>query len=145
MYAFFKILHIVAFTSWMAGLFYLPRLFVYHCTAPYESQMDKTFRIMEYKLYFYIMYPAMIAAILSGICMLWIKFLQNELPEVQLWGVVKLVFVAVLVWYHMRLNVYRRRFAHDTNRHSHIFYRFLNEVPTVVFIGIVASVVIKFT
>ncbi len=145
MYIFLKILHIVAFTSWMAGLFYLPRLFVYHCGADATSKMDKTFQIMEYKLYFYIMWPAMVVTILSGIFMIYIKFLQNEVPEIQLWGIVKIFFVAMLIWYHIRLNVYRKHFIQNINTHSHRFYRFLNEVPTVIFIIIVTSVVVKFT
>ena len=86
MFEFLKILHIVGFTSWMAGLFYLPRLFVYHCGTNFGSKTDKTFKIMEYKLYFYIMQPAMIVTILSGIVMLVLKYLNKDLPEFQLWG-----------------------------------------------------------
>ena len=144
MFEFLKILHIVGFTSWMAGLFYLPRLFVYHCGTHFGSETDKTFQIMEYKLYFYIMQPAMIITILSGIVMLVLKYVNKDLPEFQLWGLVKMVSVLLLVVYHYRLNIYRKKFIGNTNTKSHRFFRVLNEVPTLIFIILISAVVIKF-
>lgn len=145
MYDFFKILHIVAFTSWMAGLFYLPRLFVYHCHAIYGSKMDKTFQIMEYKLYFYIMIPAMVITLASGMGMLGIKYIEHDLPPIALWSVIKLICVSILIYYNIILNKYRLHFIHNKNTKTHIFYRYLNEVPTIVFIILTTSVVVKYT
>ena len=134
-----KALHLIAVMAWMAGLFYLPRLFVYHCGADKGSDKSETFKIMEYKLLRYIMNPAMIAAWLFGGLMLWSNPALFELP----WMHVKLLGVVLMTAFHMMLARWRKAFACDENAHSEKFYRIINEAPTVLMIVIVFMAVVK--
>ena len=139
LYLLFKSLHLVAVVSWMAGLLYLPRIFVYHSVANHESQKD-IFKIMEKKLYNYIMMPAMLLSWLFGILLI-----HNLGFEVfaQLWMQIKTIFVIILTYYHFLLGTYLSDFALDNNKKSSKFYRIINEVPTVILIVVVFVVVFK--
>jgi len=138
-YLWFKAFHIVFVIAWMAGLFYLPRLFVYHAAVDPASESSAVFKVMEHKLYSVIMVPAMVLSWVFAIAIL------NEAPELlqEGWFHTKLLLVVLLTAYHFVLNVYRRRFAEDRNRNSHRFFRYLNEVPTLLMIGIVILVIVR--
>jgi len=131
-------LHIVAFVAWFAGLFYLPRLFVYHATTK-ERNVDAYFKTMEYKLYYYIMYPAMLLTLLSGGLLIILSpfFLHAH------WLQIKLGLVFLLLLYHFSLGVYLNAFKHDQTPKSERFFRMYNEVPTVLLIMIVLLVILK--
>lgn len=131
-----KALHIVFVIAWFAGLFYLPRLFVYHAQAE-DTVSKERFKVMERKLYRGIMAPAMGFTILSGAWM-WLGFGVGGN-----WLYAKLVFVATLIAYHEWLGALMRAFARDANRHSHVFYRWLNEAPLLLLIPVVILVVVK--
>ena len=131
-----KALHIVFVIAWFAGLFYLPRLFVYHAQAE-DTVSKERFKVMERKLYRGIMTPAMGLTLLSGAWM-WLGFGVGGN-----WLYAKLVFVAALIAYHEWLGALMRAFARDVNRHSHVFYRWLNEAPVLLLIPIVILVVVK--
>ncbi len=138
LYAWIVALHIMAVISWMAGMFYLPRLFVYHCGAAAGSQQSETFKVMERRLLTQIINPAMIVSWVTGVWLIWAAGLLQAG-----WLQAKLVLVIFLSGMHGMLSAYVRHFAADQNRHSHVFYRIINEVPTVLMIGIVILVVIK--
>ncbi len=132
-------LHIISFISWMAGMLYLPRLFVYHTTAEAGSQMSETFKIMERRLLRAIIDPAMIATWTFGILLLWSQgFAQLE----QGWMMAKLVCVLVLSGIHGMFAGDVRRFANDLNEKSQKYFRVLNEVPTLLMIFIVVLVIV---
>ena len=131
-----KALHIVFVVSWFAGLFYLPRLFVYHAEAK-DAVSNERFKLMERKLYRGIMMPAMILTIASG---LWMWFGYGFAGG---WLDAKVALVAVLVAYHFWLRKHLGDFARDENRHGHVYYRWVNEAPTVLLIAIVILVVVK--
>ena len=131
-----KALHVVFVIAWFAGLFYLPRLFVYHAQAE-DTVSKERFKVMERKLYRGIMAPAMGLTILSGAWM-WLGFGVGGN-----WLYAKLVFVAALIAYHEWLGALMRAFARDANRHSHVFYRWLNEAPLLLLIPVVILVVVK--
>ncbi len=131
-----KALHIVFVVSWFAGLFYLPRLFVYHADAR-DAVSNERFKLMERKLYRGIMMPAMILTVASGLWM-WLAY-----GFTGGWIHAKLGLVAVLVAYHFWLRKMLGDFARDANRHSHVYYRWVNEAPTVLLIAIVILVVVK--
>ncbi|WP_036284510.1 protoporphyrinogen oxidase HemJ [Methylocystis sp. ATCC 49242] len=137
MYLWIKALHVVAIISWMAGLLYLPRLFVYHAeTAP--GPQSETFKIMERRLYRYIMTPAMTVAWLTGF------YLAVEGGALSSgWFHVKATLVVLMTAAHVHDGVLQRRFAADANRHSSRYYRVLNEIPTLLMIGIVVLVIVK--
>ncbi len=137
MYLWIKALHVIAIISWMAGLLYLPRLFVYHAETGSGPQSE-TFKIMERRLYRYIMTPAMIVAWLTGLFMAVAAgaFAQG-------WFHVKAAFVLLLTGAHFYDRVLLLRFASDANPHSPRFFRVLNEVPTLLMIGIVVMVIVK--
>ena len=137
LYLLFKALHIVAFVAWFAGLFYLPRLFVYHVDAPAAAY--PMLCTMERKLYAYIMVPAMLAVLVFGLLTAW------KAPYVwsEGWFHLKLTLVAALVGYHHYLGALRRRFAAGRNVRSAKFYRVLNEVPTLGLIIVVFLAVFK--
>lgn len=135
-----KAFHIIAMVTWFAGLFYLPRLFVYHAMST-DSVSIERFKIMERKLYYGIMAPGAVFTIVLG---LWL--LQSYgwwLYHATLWLHIKLGLVLVLILYHLYCGYLRRRFQRDQNQHSHVFYRWLNEVPTVLLIVIVVLTVVK--
>jgi len=139
LYPWIKALHVIAVVAWMAGLFYLPRLFVYHAAAPVGSQTSETFKVMEGKLLRIIMNPAAIATWAFGIAMVAIH------PALlgQGWLIVKLVFVVGLTGLHHAMMAWRRAFAEDRNRKSERYFRIANEIPTLALIVIVIMVVVR--
>jgi putative membrane protein len=135
----FLALHIISFISWMAGMLYLPRLFVYHTTADAGSEMSETFKIMEGRLLKGIINPAMIATWVFGLALLW----SQEFAQLtQGWMIAKLVCVLLLSGVHGLYVGNVRRFANDTNDMSQKYFRYLNEVPTLLMIVIVVLVIV---
>ena len=132
-YLLFKSLHLIAVISWMAGLLYLPRIFVYHSEASHESQKN-VFKIMEKKLYNYIMMPAMFLSWLFGIGL--IHGLGFSVFS-ELWMQIKIILVLVLTHYHFILGKYLRDFAEDNNQKSSRFFRIFNEIPTIILIVVI--------
>ena len=139
LYLLFKSLHLIAVISWMAGLLYLPRIFVYHSEAKHESQKD-VFKTMERKLYNYIMMPAMLLSWLFGVLL--IHSLGFPI-FVELWMQIKTVLVVILTFYHFFLFSCLNNFSLDRNERSSKFFRVINEVPTVLLIVIIFLVVFK--
>ena len=139
LYLLFKSLHLIAVISWMAGLLYLPRIFVYHSEANHESQKD-IFKTMERKLYNYIMMPAMLLSWLFGVLL--IHSLGFEVFQ-ELWMQIKILSVVILTYYHFLLGKYLNDFAINDNKKSSKFYRVINEVPTIILIVLVFVVVFK--
>ena len=138
-YLLFKSLHLIAVISWMAGLLYLPRIFVYHSENKSEI-ITTVFKIMEKKLFYYIMTPAMVLSWLFGLLLIHsIGFQQLG----QTWMVLKLIFVIILTIYHLYLGNVVREFNLDNNKRSHKFYRYINEIPTLLLILIVFVVIYK--
>ena len=131
-----KSLHIIFVVAWFAGLFYLPRLFVYHAQST-DTASTERFKVMERKLYRGIMTPCMVLTLAFGIWM-WLGYGFSGG-----WLHAKLVLVALLVAYHFWLGTIARDFARDANRRSHVFYRWINEVPLVMLAAIVVLVVVK--
>ncbi len=138
MYEWILALHIIAVIAWMAGLLYLPRLFVYHADAPAGSEMSETFKIMERRLLRAIMVPAMIASWLFGV---WLIVLTNAFSEGWLHG--KLLMVVLLSAVHMAMVVWRKDLECETNTKSAKYFRVVNEAPTILMIIIVILVVVK--
>ena len=138
MYLTLKAFHIIAVISWMAGLLYLPRLFVYHTMATPGSEQSETFKVMERRLLKYIMLPAMIVSWGLGIAMI----LQGHLLTVP-WFQAKLVAVLALSAVHGLLSRCTRDFSLDRNRHTQKIFRVVNEIPTILMIAIVLLVVLK--
>ena len=131
-----KALHLIFMVAWFAGLFYLPRLFVYHAQTTDAAGIDR-FKIMERKLYYAIMTPAGVLTIAFGVS-LWLGYGP--------WGgwlYVKLALVLLLVAYHLYCGKLARDFGHDRNRHGHVWYRWFNELPTLVLVGAVLLAVLK--
>ena len=139
LYLLFKSLHLIAVVSWMAGLLYLPRIFVYHAEATHESQIN-TFKIMERKLYNYIMMPAMLLSWLFGILLIH-SLGFNIFAE--MWMQIKTISVIILTYYHFLLGKYLSDFAINDNKKSSKFFRIINEVPTIILIVVVFVVVFK--
>ena len=139
LYLLFKSLHLIAVISWMAGLLYLPRIFVYHSEATHESQKD-IFKTMERKLYNYIMMPAMLLSWLFGILLV-----HNITFSVflELWMQIKIIAVIVLTFYHFTLGKYLNDFAIDKNEKTSKFFRIYNEIPTIVLIVVIFTVIFK--
>ena len=137
-YDWLKALHIIAVIAWMAGMLYLPRLFVYHAGAKPGSELSETFKVMERRLLRAIINPAMIAAWLFG---LWLAWAGNHWAEG--WFHAKLALLILMQLVHACLARWCRAFAADANKHSAKFYRVVNEVPTVLLIGIVILVIVK--
>ena len=138
LYLWVKAFHIIAVISWMAGMLYLPRLFVYHCEAEAGSKQSETFKVMERRLLKAIINPAMIATWIFGLWLVWLGGWEKSG-----WLHAKLALVIVLSGLHGWLVRLWRAFAEDKNRHSQKFYRIINEVPAVVMVGIVLLVVLK--
>ena len=139
-YLLFKSLHLIVVISWMAGLLYLPRIFVYHAENNSEIKTSEVFKVMEKKLFYYIMTPAMVLSWLFGLLLIHsIGFEQLG----QTWMLLKLIFVVILTLYHFYLGTILRQFKIDMNTHSHKFYRFINEIPTLFLILIIFVVVFK--
>ena len=139
-YSWTKALHIIAVITWMAGIFYLPRLFVYHAMEEAGTDKSEIFKIMERRLLKAIMNPSMIAAWIFG---LWLAFVHGVWAADAIWLHIKFLLVIFLTIYHMYLARCVRIFAADENQKSHKFYRVLNEVPTLLMLGIVILAVVK--
>ena len=138
-YMWVKSLHVISIISWMAGLLYLPRLFVYHADAVAGSELSETFKIMERRLLKFIMNPAMVATWIFGGLMLWgnPSLLQGG------WMHAKITLVVLLTGFHHMLGAWRKAFVADRNEKSAKFFRKVNEVPTLLMIGIVILVIVK--
>ena len=139
-YLLLKSLHLISVISWMAGLLYLPRIFVYHAENNSEIKISETFKVMEKKLFFYIMTPAMLLSWLFGLLLI------HEIGFEQLgqtWMVLKLVFVILLTIYHLYLGNILNQFKLNLNQHSHKFFRYINEIPTILLILIIFVVIFK--
>mgnify|MGYP006231714977 FL=1 len=139
-YLLFKSLHLISVISWMAGLLYLPRIFVYHAENSSEKKTSEIFKTMERKLFFYIMTPAMILSWIFGVILIHSIGFQ-EIG--QTWMILKIIFVIILTLYHFYLGKILAQFKIDQNVYSHKFYRFINEIPTLLLILIVFVVVFK--
>ena len=139
-YLLFKSLHLISVISWMAGLLYLPRIFVYHALNNFEPIISEVFKIMEKKLFFYIMTPAMILSWLFGLLLI------HEIGFEQLgqtWMILKLAFVVLLTIYHFFLGSILNQFKLNLNEYSHKFFRYINEIPTILLILIIFVVIFK--
>ncbi len=134
-----KAFHIVFMVTWFAGLFYLPRLYVYHAQADDATSIER-FKIMERKLYFGIMTPGMALTLISGG---WLLTTVWSAYSGDLWLHLKLFLVLLLVVYHFYCGKLYTAFKLDNNQHSHIFYRWLNEIPVLGLIAIIILVVVK--
>ena len=139
-YLLFKSLHLISVISWIAGLLYLPRIFVYHAENSSEKKASEIFKTMERKLFYYIMTPAMILSWIFGVILIHVIGFQ-ELG--QTWMILKIIFVIILTLYHFYLGKILIQFKIDQNVYSHKFYRFINEIPTLLLILIVFVVVFK--
>tara|TARA_Y200000002_G_C22475649_1_gene576563 strand:- start:10 stop:444 length:435 start_codon:yes stop_codon:yes gene_type:complete len=139
-YLLFKALHLISVISWMAGLLYLPRIFVYHAQNNSEKIITEVFKVMEKKLFFYIMTPAMILSWFFGLLLIHeIGFQQLG----QTWMILKLIFVTLLTVYHFYLGRILSQFKLDLNQHSHKYYRYINEIPTILLVLIIFVVIFK--
>ena len=139
-YLLFKSLHLIAVISWMAGLLYLPRIFVYHSQNKTEIKISEVFKVMERKLFYFIMTPAMVLSWIFGLLLIHsIGFDQLT----QTWMLLKLLFVILLTIYHFYLGRALHQFKMDSNKNSHKFYRFINEIPTTLLILIIFVVIFK--
>jgi protoporphyrinogen IX oxidase len=142
-YAWLKAIHIIAVIAWMAGMLYLPRLFVYHCAAEKGSIQSETFKVMERRLLRWIINPAMIATWVFGLSLAWLG------PDSRFgwfnsgWLQAKILLVLLLSAAHGLFARWVKDFAADNNRHSQRLYRIINEVPTVIMVLIVLLVVLK--
>lgn len=132
-----KALHIIFVVTWFAGLFYLPRLFIYHVAAKDEISIAR-FKVMERRLYNGIMTPSAVFALVPGLTLFW----QYGIGAGSAWMHAKLALVAILVAHHIYLGLLLREFAHDRNRHSETFYRWLNEIPAAPVLFIVVFLVV---
>ena len=139
-YLLFKSLHLIAVISWMDGLLYLPRIFVYHSQNDVQPIISEVFKVMEKKLFYYIMTPAMILSWIFGLLLI------HEIGFDKLgqkWMILKLIFVVLLTLYHLYLGKILGQFKLDSNNHSHKFYRYINEIPTLLLILIIFVVIFK--
>ena len=139
LYLLFKSLHLIAVISWMAGLLYLPRIFVYHSEAYHDSQ-KKVFKTMEKRLYNYIMMPAMLLSWLFGILLIH-KLGFSVFSE--LWMQIKIILVLFLTYYHFTLGKYLNDFAIENNHKSSKFFRIYNEIPTIILIVVIFVAIFK--
>ncbi len=134
-----RALHVIAVIAWMAGIFYLPRLFVYHADSPKGSEKAETFKVMERRLYRGIMTPAMLGTWVFGLSMIAYGIVDWS----QGWVWLKAVLVIAMTAYHGFLGYWRRAFAEDRNTNGSRFYRAINEVPTLLMAGIVIAVIVR--
>lgn len=139
LYLWVKAFHVISVMAWMAGMLYLPRLFVYHVDVEIGSEMDKKFQMMEHRLLRYIINPAMLAAFFLGGWLIYIVGWDN----LSGWFHLKALFLFGMVTIHGFLARYRKQFVRGTNTHNAKFYRIINEVPTVLMIVIVVLAVVK--
>ena len=138
MFLWLKALHVIAIISWMAGLLYLPRLFVYHSQTGLGTQQGETFKVMERRLYRYIMNPAMMVAWLTGLTLVWLGGYITDA-----WLQAKLVLVVLMTIAHVHLGSLAQAFGRDKNSKSERYYRIINEVPTLIMIAVVILVIVK--
>lgn len=135
-----KSFHIIFIVTWFAGLFYLPRLFVYHAMSD-DSISNERFKIMERKLYYGITTPSAVLTVVFGVWMLWdyawVAFSKTG------WLHAKLTLVVILIGYHIYCGKLVKHFKHDQNNHSHIFYRWFNEFPVIILLAVVILAVVK--
>ncbi len=139
-YLLFKSLHLISVISWMVGLLYLPRLFVYHSETINNEEMKETFKLMEKRLFFYIMNPAMIASWLFGVLL--IQSIGFD-SFGHFWFQLKTIMVLLLTFYHFFLLHCLKSLGLGNSKYSPKFYRIINEIPTILLIGIIFSVVFK--
>ena len=139
-YLLFKSLHLIAVISWMAGLLYLPRIFVYHVENSEKKETTEIFEVMEKRLYLYIMRPAMILSWLFGIILIYINGIEIFS---QLWMHIKLGLVVLLTIYHEYLGVCLKSLKSNNNTKTSKFFRIINEVPTIILIFIIFIVIFK--
>ena len=136
----FLALHIMSFTAWMAGMFYLPRLFVYHCQTIPGSAESERFKVMERRLLKQIINPAMISTFIFGVLLVLTPGAVNWAAA---WWWMKIIALVLMFGFHGACSRWRRDFLNDANKKSEKFYRVANEVPTLLFIIIVVAVVVK--
>lgn len=141
MYLWIKAFHLITVVTWFAGLFYLPRLFVYHAMAGDDQIGTERFKVMERKLYFGIMTPSVVITVVLGTSLIAIQ--GAEWLKVSTWLHVKLVLVGLLIAYHIYLGMLLKQFKLDQNRHGHVFYRWLNELPVLVLVAAICLAVVK--
>ena len=142
-YLLFKSIHLIAVISWMAGLLYLPRIFVYHSESIKNKKSEdllSTFKTMEQRLFTYIMNPAMIVSWIFGVLLIHSVGIDNLST---FWLQLKLFFVIILTIYHFFLFQHLRKFIENSNSYSPKFYRIINEIPTILLIGIIFIIVFK--
>jgi len=139
-YLLFKSLHLISAISWMAGLLYLPRLFVYHSELTKNDISKETFKLMEKRLFFYIMNPAMILSWLFGVLLIHSIGIQNF---ADLWLQLKMILVSLLTGYHFFLFYCLKNFGQNNSKYSPKFYRIINEIPTLLLIAIIFVVIFK--
>ena len=142
-YLLFKSIHLIAVISWMAGLLYLPRIFVYHSESIKNKKSEdllSTFKTMEQRLFTYIMNPAMFVSWIFGVLLIHSVGIDNLSS---FWLQLKLFFVIILTIYHFFLFQHLRKFTENSNSYSPKFYRIINEIPTVLLIGIILIIVFK--
>lgn len=139
-YLLFKSLHLISVISWMAGLLYLPRLFVYHAMSDDKISIDR-FKVMERKLFYGIMTPGALLTIVFGLCTLFSNGLSAY--SGQLWLHVKYILILILIGYHAYCFLLLQDFKHNRNKHSHIWYRWYNEIPVVIMIAIIILAVVR--
>ena len=136
----YKALHLIFMVTWFSGLLYLPRLFVYHAMSDDKISIDR-FKVMEKKLFYGIATPGGLLTIIFGFCLL----VSNGMTSYsgQLWLSLKMILIAVLVLYHIYCFSLLQDFKYDRNKHTHIWYRWFNEVPVLILVGIILLAVIK--
>ena len=135
-YQWVKIFHVMFVVAWMAGLLYLPRIFVYHSMDETTSETSNIFKLMEKRLFYFIMYPSALIVWITGIYMAHALGLYG-------WLIIKFLFVIVLTIYHINLGRYLNDFANDKNKKKTRFFRMINEIPFVIMFFILAFVIIK--
>lgn len=139
LYLWCKALHVISVIAWMAGLLYLPRLFIYHCGVAVGSEAAETFKVMERRLLRAIMHPAMLSSYIFAVAMLWLEPAWLRQP----WMHAKLLLVVLLTVMHVLEARWQRDFAADANTRPARYYRIANEMPTLLMIGIVIVVIVK--
>ncbi len=139
-YLWIKALHVISMVAWMAGMFYLPRLFVYHCEVQRGSAESERFKVMEHRLLKQIINPAMVATWIFGILLVLTPGIIDWSAP---WWLIKLAAVLLMSGFHGAISKWRRLFLEDRNTKTHRFYRFANEVPTVLMIVIVIMVIVR--
>ena len=141
LYLYIKAFHIIAVISWMAGMLYLPRLFVYHSNKNNTKEMNETFILMERRLFNYIMRPAMAATWVFGLILVILSMGVSEVASI--WLITKLIFVIIMSGLHEYFGFCRKALIKDSTKYSQKYFKYLNEAPTVLLIIIVILVVVK--